>query len=174
MIAAAARPWSPAPASAGTEEGTVRVSELMSRNVVTIDTAASCHDAVALMARARIRHLPVVDVGGALVGVVTDRDLRHHLFLPGVFEVIGTVPIEDLLKTVSVKDVMSTPVISVRAGDNLEEAARLMLEDKVGSLPVVDDGRVVGVLTETDMLRQIVRADACCCPEVEEIVVSFP
>ncbi len=150
----------------------MRVSELMSRNVVTIDTAASCHDAVALMARARVRHLPAVDAG-ALVGVVTDRDLRHHLFLPGVFEAIGTVPIENLLKTVPVKDIVSTPVISVRAGDSLEAAARLMLEDKVGSLPVVDDGRVVGVLTETDMLRQIVRADACCCSEVEEIVVSF-
>ncbi len=151
----------------------MRVSELMSRNVVTIDTAASCHDAVALMARARVRHLPVVDAG-ALVGVVTDRDLRHHLFRPGVFEAIGTVPIENLLETVPVKDIMSTPVISARAGDSLEAAARLMLEDKVGSLPVVDDGRVVGILTETDMLRQIVRADACCCPEVEEIVVSFP
>jgi CBS domain-containing protein len=152
----------------------VQVSELMSRHVVTINSAASCHDAVALMARAKIRHLPVVDAAGALVGVVTDRDLRHHLFMPGIFEAIGSVPVEHLLKTVPVRDIMSAPVVSVSAGESLETAARLMLEDKVGSLPVVDDGRVVGILTETDLLRRIVKADACCCPEVEEIVVSFP
>jgi CBS domain-containing protein len=52
------------------------------------------------------------------------------------------------------------------------DAARLMLEDKVGSLPVVQGGHVVGMLTETDMLRQIVKADSCCCPDVE--TSSFP
>jgi predicted transcriptional regulator len=69
---------------------------------------------------------------------------------------------------------MSTPVVSVDADEDLGEAARTMLEDKVGSLPVVERGRVVGILTETDLLRQICRADAECSPGMAEIVVSYP
>jgi CBS domain-containing protein len=65
-------------------------------------------------------------------------------------------------------------VVSVAPTTDVAEAATLMLEDKVGSLPVVERGHVVGILTETDMLRQIVRVDSSCCPEVEEIIVSFP
>ncbi|MBI4637737.1 MAG: CBS domain-containing protein [Candidatus Rokubacteria bacterium] len=151
----------------------MRVSDLMSRNVVTIGTWDSCQEAVARMHRAGIRHLPVVDETDRLAGVVTDRDLRHRLFSPEVFRAIGTVPVDALLRTVPITQIMSTPAVTVEPDDDLEAAARLMLEDKVGSLPVVKDGRVVGILTETDLLRRIVRADACA-PEVETIIVSFP
>lgn len=151
----------------------MRVSELMSRAVATIGVSDSAHRAVDLMVRRKIRHLPVVDGGGTLVGVVTDRDLRHHLFSPGVFKEIGTLSVDALLKAVTVKEVMSTPVTTVGPDDDLEAAARLLLEDKIGSLPVVENGRVVGIVTETDLLRRIVRAEACS-PECEAIVVSFP
>lgn len=151
----------------------MRVSELMSRDVATVGVADSCQDAVARMVRRKIRHLPVVERDGRLVGVVTDRDLRHRLFEPRVMKEIGTVSVDQILKTVPVKDIMSAPVVTVGPQDELETAARTMLEDKVGSLPVVENGRVVGILTETDLLRQIVRADACS-PECAEIVVSFP
>lgn len=150
------------------------VKDLMSRNVLTIGLSDSCQEAVARMHRARVRHLPVVDRGEMLVGVVTDRDLRHHLFSPRVFRELGTISVDIVLKAVPVSEVMSAPVISVGPDDDLADAARVMLEDKVGSLPVVDNGRVVGILTETDMLRQIVRADAACSPECTEIIVSYP
>ena len=152
----------------------MRVSELMSRSVVTIERSDSCHEAVARMCRARIRHLLVVDGTGRLVGIVTDRDLRHHLFSAGVFKAIGATSVETMLKAVPVSEIMSAPVVSVSPSDDLVDAARLMLEDKVGSLPVVQGGHVVGMLTETDMLRQIVKVDSCCCPDVETIVVSYP
>jgi CBS domain-containing protein len=126
------------------------------------------------MHRARVRHLPVVNREGELVGVVTDRDLRHHLFSPHVFKELGATSVDILLKAVPVSAIMSTDVVCVEADEDLGEAARMMLEDKVGSLPVVDHGRVVGILTETDMLRQICRADANCSPGVAEIVVSYP
>jgi CBS domain-containing protein len=150
-----------------------RVSELMSRHVATINADATCHEAAERMYRQRIRHLPVVAADGALKGIVTDRDLRHHLFRPGVFEEIGDVPVESLLRSTLVEAVMSTPVLRVTPEEDVEVAARLMAEHKVGALPVVEQGRVVGVLTESDLLRQIIAANACCT-EVETIVVSYP
>jgi CBS domain-containing protein len=152
----------------------MRVRDLMSQQVVTIEESESCQAAVARMHQARIRHLPVVDGGGAPVGVVTDRDLRHHLFAPGVYRQVGSVSVEILLKAVPVSAIMSTPVISVGPDADLMDAARVMLEDKIGSLPVVDGARVVGIVTETDLLRQICRADAACSPDIAEIVVSYP
>ena len=151
----------------------MRVSDLMSRNVVTIGESDSCLEAVGRMHGARVRHLPVVNAAGMLHGVVTDRDLRHHLFAPRVLKEIGTIAVDILLKAVPVSEVMSSPVLSVPAHADILEAARIMLEDKVGSLPVVEGGRLVGIVTETDVLRQICRFDAEC-KEVAEIVVSYP
>jgi acetoin utilization protein AcuB len=90
-----------------------------------------------------------------------------------VFRAVGTVPVDTLLSEVRVRDMMSAPVVSVGAGAELEEAARVMAERKLGSLPVVDHGRIVGIVTETDVLRRIVGADACCA-DVQTIVVSYP
>lgn len=150
-----------------------RVNELMSGHVVTVQADASCHDAVSLLVRNKIRHLPVMDEAGRLCGIVTDRDLRHHLFEPAVFRAIGTVPVEQLLSGVSVREVMSTPVTSIGPEAELEETARIMRDGGLGSLPVVERDRVVGIVTETDLLRRIVGADACCS-DVEAIVVSYP
>jgi len=152
----------------------MRVSELMSKHVWTIGMSDSCHEAAARMCREKIRHLPVVADDGTLQGIVTDRDLRHHLFGPGVFGHIGNVSVHTLLKAHSVKEIMSFPVVSVEPAASLEDAARLMRERKIGALPVVEAGRVVGILTETDLLRHICRADELCSPEVECIVVSYP
>ncbi|MFZ1059818.1 MAG: CBS domain-containing protein [Candidatus Rokuibacteriota bacterium] len=152
----------------------MRVSELMSKHVWTIGMSDSCHEAAARLCREKIRHLPVVADDGTLQGIVTDRDLRHHLFGPGVFGHIGNVSVHTLLKAHSVKEIMSFPAVSVEPAASLEDAARLMRERKIGALPVVEAGRVVGILTETDLLRHICRADELCSPEVECIVVSYP
>jgi CBS domain-containing protein len=152
----------------------MRVKDLMSRQVVTIEESDSCQEAAARMHGARVRHLPVVNREGLLAGVVTDRDLRHHLFSPRIYKELGSISVDVLLKAVPVSEIMSAPVISVSPDDDLTDAAARMLEDKVGSLPVVDRGRVVGIITETDLLRQICRSDAACSPEVAEIVVSYP
>ena len=151
-----------------------RVNEIMTSGaIVTVEASASCHDAVAQMVRSKIRHLPVVERTGALCGIVTDRDLRHQLFTPRVFRSIGTVPVEEMLAATPVRGVMSSPVISVGPDTDLQEAARIMAEDKLGSLLVVENGRIVGIVTETDLLRRIV-GDNVCCADVETIVVSYP
>jgi len=142
----------------------MHVSELMSRNVVTIGASDSCLEAVSRMHGARVRHLPVVSAEGGLIGIVTDRDLRHHLFAPRVLKDVGTIAVDIILKAVPVKDVMSSPVMSVPAKADVVEAARIMLEG----------GRVVGIVTETDVLRQICKVDAACSEDIAEIVVSYP
>jgi CBS domain-containing protein len=83
------------------------------------------------------------------------------------------VSLEKLMKSMPVTRVMSAPVITVDADAPLEQAAQLMLERKLGALPVMDNGRLVGIVTETDLLRHVVGDDACCS-DVAEIVVSFP
>jgi len=151
----------------------IRVEDRMSGLPLTVRWDAPLIEAVRLMKEGRIRHLPVLDGGRRLVGIVTDRDLRHHLFEPRVFKEIGSVSVDALLKAVPVREIMSAPVTTVGPADPLETAARCMLEDKVGSLPVVEHGRVVGIVTETDLLQRICRADPGSA-ECEAIVVSFP
>jgi CBS domain-containing protein len=151
----------------------MKVRELMSEGVATIEDTMSCHDAVERMMRRHVRHLAVVDRSGALRGMITDRDLRHYLFQPGTLTQVGSVKVESLLKSEPVGRVMSAPAVTVESHETLENATRLMLERKIGSLPVVDRGRLVGILTETDVLRRIVGDDACC-EDVETIVVSYP
>jgi CBS domain-containing protein len=156
------------------EEAAMKVNDLMSRQVLTVGTSDSCLEALGRMHRARVRHLPVINRDGLLVGVVTDRDLRHYLFLPSVVEALGQTSVEALFKAVPVVEIMSRSVISVTPEAELSDAAHLMMTERIGSLPVVDGGRVVGIVTETDLLRQICRADAGRSPECTEIIVSYP
>lgn len=90
----------------------MRVRDVMSRQVVTIGESDSCQEAVARMHRARVRHLPVLGPAGRLVGIVTDRALRHHLFKPRVYRDLGTLPVDVLLKAVPVSEIMSAPVVT--------------------------------------------------------------
>jgi acetoin utilization protein AcuB len=152
----------------------MKVRELMSRQVVPIGTADSCREAMARMHKIRIRHLPVLNRDGLLVGVITDRDLRHYLFSPPVFRDLGATSVDILFKAVPVARIMSTDVVATEPDADVADAARLMVEEKVGSLPVLENSRVVGMLTETDVLRKVVRADATCAPECAEIIISYP
>jgi CBS domain-containing protein len=152
----------------------MQVRELMTRDVVTIGPGESCLDAVVRMQRARVRHLPVVNRDGLLVGVITDRDLRHHLFSPRVFPALGSTPVEALLDGVRVAEIMSSDVMTVEATAGVDDAAGTMRKHRIGSLPVIERGRIVGIVTEVDILRQIARTDATCAPECAEIIVPYP
>ena len=151
----------------------MRVSELMSRDVVTVEDTETCYEAVDRMCRRKVRHLPVLDREGALVGIVTDRDVRHRLFAPDVYRQIGEVPVSTLLRQAPIREVMSAPVRRIGAGTDVADAAERMRRDKVGCLPVVDGPRLVGMLTEIDVLRSIVGAEAPGSPELD-VVISYP
>ena len=152
----------------------MRVRELMNRNLVTINKASTGREAIGRMHRSRVRHLPVLDDKGVLVGVVTDRDLRHHLFSPAVYRTVGETRVEDLLEQVTVDKVMSAPARTVDSSDDIARAAEVMRRHRVGSLPVLEGGRLIGIITETDVLREVCRADAECSAEVTDVVVSYP
>lgn len=149
------------------------VRELMTKGLVTVDHTATCQDVAQLMVQHRVRHVPVVGRDGRLTGIVTDRDLRHYLLQPDVLARLGSVSVDTLLRSVCVSRVMSAPVVSVGADEPLEQAARRMREDRIGALPVEEHGRPVGIITETDLLRRLIDADAQSSG-VEAIVVSYP
>ncbi len=132
-------------------EAGIRVKDCMSRSAATIHSDALVRGAVEMMKKRRIRHLPVVDRERRLVGIVTDRDLRQVVFDPAVQERLGNLG--EALGTLTVRDVMTWGVVTVQPETEIRQAARLMREQKIGALPVVDGERVVGILTETDVLR---------------------
>ena len=129
----------------------ISVADYMTRSPATVHSDALVRGVVDMMRKRKIRHLPVVDREGHLVGIVTDRNLRQVIFDPTIQERLGDLA--SVLNTLTVRDVMTWGVITVRPEAQIREAARLMRERKVGALPVVDGERVVGMLTETDVLR---------------------
>jgi CBS domain-containing protein len=132
-------------------EAGIRVKDCMSRSAATIHSDALVRGAMDMMKKRRIRHLPVVDRDNRLVGIVTDRDLRQVIFDPVVEERLGELA--GRLATIAVRDVMTWGVVTVHPDNDVRYAARLMREQRIGSLPVVDGERVVGITTETDVLR---------------------
>ena len=151
----------------------MRVNELMSRDVATIGEHETCLEAVERMCRRRVRHLPVLDREGALVGILTDRDVRHRLFAPDVFRQVGHVPVGVLLRQAPVSAVMSAPVLQIDPSSDVGDAAERMRKDGVGCLPVVEGSRLVGMLTEIDILRRIAGSAPPDSPELD-IVVAYP
>jgi CBS domain-containing protein len=109
-------------------------------------------DARRRMADARIRHL-VVTEGSRVVGIVTDRDIR--LNLPSPATTLSVWEINALLAKLTVGEVMSRAVIVVDSDRPAAEAARLMIDHKIGALPVVDGGRLAGIVTESDFVRAV-------------------
>jgi acetoin utilization protein AcuB len=129
----------------------MRVKELMTQPVTTIGADAHVRQAAELMKTHKICHLPVVENDGRLIGIVTDRDLRQMIFDPAIQERLGDVV--EALGALTVREIMTWAVITVQPESGLRQAARLMREQKVGALPVVEAGRIVGMLTERDLLR---------------------
>jgi CBS domain-containing membrane protein len=133
--------------------GDMQVKDIMAREVATLGRNDTLDLADDLMRLDRIRHLPVLD-DGRVVGVVSQRDLfRSGLALALGY---GERAQKTLLKTIRVKEVMSEPAITIAPEATVKEAARLMIEHKIGCLPVVDRQALVGIVTETDILRYVV------------------
>jgi len=131
----------------------IEVREIMSPDpvVLTVDDELSlAHD---IMSLGRIRHLPVVE-GSKLVGIISQRDL----FKASLASVLGSDydKNREHLKSVKIKEIMVKTVISVPPDMSLQEAGRIMLKEKIGCLPVVEDEKLVGLITETDLLSFLI------------------
>ncbi len=130
------------------------VGERMTRNPVTILDTASIDDGIHLMRERKVRRLPVLDESGKMVGIVSDKDLLHAAPSPATS--LSVYELHYLLAKLTIKQVMSSPVISVTPDTPLEEAARVMADNKIGGLPVTEGDRLVGIITETDVFKILV------------------
>jgi CBS domain-containing protein len=128
----------------------MKVQDIMTTGPITVPLEMPVLDAQQLMAKRRIRHLLVTD-GRRLLGIVTDRDIR--LNLPSPATSLSVWEVNYLLARLTVGTVMKSSVITVEPERNVAEAARIMIEHKIGALPVLEAGIIVGIVTETDMLR---------------------
>jgi acetoin utilization protein AcuB len=126
------------------------VREWMTSVLVTVRPDAPVAEAQHLMRYRRIRHLPVVD-GDRLAGIITDRDIRTTLPSPATSLAVGEI--RYLLDRLLVERVMTRSVITIAPDAAIGNAVNLLLAHRIGALPVMDAGRLVGIITETDLLR---------------------
>lgn len=135
-----------------------RVRDLMSSEVVTLRRNDQLSIADDVMRLGRIRHLPVLDDDEQLVGIVSQRDLFRGALARALG--YGAHAQQKILGQLLVKEVMTNDPITIAPDAPLAEAARLMLERKVGALPVVEAGRLVGILTESDFVKRCLDRDS--------------
>jgi CBS domain-containing protein len=142
---------------------TTRVKDVMTRTPYTIDPEAPIGTATAVMRDRGVRHLPVVDEAGKLVGMVSDRDVRDAVFAPAFAERLSQAArrrvrgLNETLDRLKVKDVMTWDAMTTEPDALLAQAAALMFEGQISSLPVVQKGKLVGIVTERDVLRALAR-----------------
>jgi CBS domain-containing protein len=131
----------------------ILVRDVMTRDVVTLGRNDKLLVADDLMRLGRIRHLPVVDETGELAGIVSQRDLFHS----GLIKALGygTHAQRQALDMVVVKEAMRTQVVTTGPETPLRDAAKVMLEKKIGCLVVLDEGRIAGILTESDFVKLV-------------------
>ncbi len=120
----------------------MRVNDWMIKNVVTTGSDSSVLQALSLMKKKGVRHLPVVDAG-KFVGLITSTDAKQAI-------------LTGMLETLRVGDIMMKNPVTVTRETTLEEASRIIYEQKVSSLPVVEKGKVLGILTIIDILKAFI------------------
>jgi len=131
----------------------MRVKDLINGPPITIAPDTPVLEARRVMQTRAIRHLLVVE-HDRLVGIVTDRDIR--LNMPSPATTLSVWEVNYLLARLTVREVMTTSVIVVEPDRSAQDAATLLVTEKIGALPVVDGERLVGIVTETDFLRAFV------------------
>ncbi len=126
------------------------VGERMSHPIISIAPDMPVHDALNLFKRERIRRAPVIK-DGKLVGIVSDKDLLNASPSPATS--LSIWEMNYLMSKITVSEVMTKKVLTVKEDTPIEEAARIMADNKIGGLPVMRDDHVVGIITETDLFK---------------------
>jgi acetoin utilization protein AcuB len=126
------------------------VGERMSRPVISITKSMPIHDALALFKKEHIRRAPVLQEG-RLIGIISDKDLLNAS--PSQVTSLSVWEMNYMLSKITVKEVMTRKVLTVQVDTPIEEAARLMADNKIGGVPVMKADKVVGMITETDLFK---------------------
>jgi CBS domain-containing protein len=148
----------------------------MTEDVVSVQPDASLREAASVLVEHRISGLPVVDEEGAVVGILSQTDIvmkasggtEHSGYLAWFFDSDLT---GEKVAAETVGQAMSSPAVTIGPERSTHEAARLMIEDRVNRLPVVNDGKLVGILTRSDIVRAFTRTDAELAREIQEDIL---
>jgi acetoin utilization protein AcuB len=127
------------------------VGDRMTSPPITVTPDTSIDHALELMREQQVRRFPVVDARGKLVGIVSEKDLLYASPSPATTLSVYEIPY--LLSKIKMRDLMTKEVITVTKDTPLEEAARIMADNKVGGVPVTQGKEVVGIITETDIFK---------------------
>ena len=130
------------------------VKDRMTYDPTTVTTETTLKDAIELIRSKPFRHLPVLDDSGNLVGVVTEKSLVYAA--PTPITTLSIFEVDYVLSRVKIGQIAHRPVITVEPGFPIEEAARIMVDNRIGCLPVVEEGKLVGIISDTDIFRVLV------------------
>ena len=151
----------------------MKVDELMTRVVVTVTPETSLKDAASLLSSRRISGVPVVDASGTVVGILSEADIlakesgeqpRRGL-LGWLLETDAALA--DKIRARTAGEAMTAPAITIAPNRPVHEAAARMVAESVNRLPVVEDGKLVGIVTRADLVRAFTRTDAEIAREIE-------
>jgi len=131
----------------------VQVRDLMTRSVRTLGRNDKLSTADSLMQSERIRHLPVLDEAGRLVGIVSQRDLFFSALVQALG--YGSTTHDRMLNRILVKEVMIENVVTTTPETLVTDAARIMVDRKIGCLPVIEDEQLIGILSESDIVSAV-------------------
>lgn len=129
----------------------MNISRVMTHNPFTVFVDTPVTDAQALMRRERIHRLPVLSQDKRLVGIVSEKDLLYAS--PSPATTLDVYEMANLLSKLKVEKVMTKDVVTVTQETLLEDAARIMVDSNIGGLPVMSDGHLVGIVTESDIFK---------------------
>jgi acetoin utilization protein AcuB len=132
----------------------MQVKDRMTHNPVTVAEDATFENALHLMKEKKIRRLPIVSKDGHLVGIVVEKDLFSAS--PSAATSLSVFEVHYLLSKLKMKNLMTKRVVAVGDDCPLEEAARIMVDNKIGCLPILNGGKLVGIITETDIFKTFV------------------
>jgi acetoin utilization protein AcuB len=134
--------------------GSMRVKNRMTRNPVTANPKTTYNEAMRLMEKNDIHHLPILKKNGDLVGIVSHSDMLEAE--PSRVSTLSVYEIASLLEKVTMDQLMSHPVLAIQGDCSISEAAHYMLEEDVGCLPVMDGKELIGIITDTDIFKTFV------------------
>ena len=131
----------------------IKVSDMMSKEIVTLKRNDQLTLADQAMNERAIRHMPVLDDNGQVCGVLSQRDLFRGALLKNLG--YGGYLEDKMMASLAVKEAMVSPVITTTPSTDIQKAASTMIENKIGCLPVINNGELKGILTEEDFVRWV-------------------
>ena len=134
------------------------VSDWMTKMVFTVSPDDGIMDALTLMKENSIKHLPVMK-GDKIKGIVSDRDIRE--FCPSAATSLDVYELHYLLAKLKIKDIMKTGLFTTTPDTPVEEAAMLLYDNQIGCLPVIENGRIAGIISDRDIYRALIDVTGC-------------